>query len=215
MCKFVALQGFLLRAMGDSRDKLKHLIPGKLVTEHTQTCKLGVHKCSLCAVQQAWSLYKKPWLRVLLVEGESKLGCSFCAKAGLEGPWANFEQLPSAVLKKFNLERHEKSKGHMTASQDDSLGAAPSEETFKSSLQAMTQGQSARQGGGSSDKKSQVRYALSEAVCARNRTLLADSRCISLMRRTQRKTSCALPRCSTGFNHHQWRAWLAACDRFC
>lgn len=168
--------------MGDSRDKLKHLIPGKLVTEHTQTCKLGVHKCSLCAVQQAWSLYKKPWLRVLLVEGESKLGCSFCAKAGLEGPWANFEQLPSAVLKKFNLERHEKSKGHMTASQDDSLGAAPSEETFKSSLQAMTQGQSARQGGGSSDKKSQVRYALSEAVCARNRTLLADSRCISLMR---------------------------------
>ncbi|CAL1162991.1 unnamed protein product [Cladocopium goreaui] len=167
--------------MGDSRDKLKHLVPGKLVTEHTQTCKRGVHKCSLCAVQQSWSLYKKPWLRVLLVDGESKLGCSLCAKAGLEGPWANFEQTPTSVLKKHNLERHEKSKGHMTASQDDLCGA-PSDEAFKSSLQGMTQGQSARQGGGSSDKKTQVRYALSEAVCARNRTLLAESRCISLMR---------------------------------
>ena len=174
-------RGFLLRAMGDSRDKLKHLVPGKLVTEHTQTCKRGVHKCSLCAVQQSWSLYKKPWLRVLLVDGESKLGCSLCAKAGLEGPWANFEQPPTSVLKKHNLERHEKSKGHMTASQDDLCGA-PSDEAFKSSLQGMTQGQSARQGGGSSDKKTQVRYALSEAVCARNRTLLAESRCISLMR---------------------------------
>ena len=115
-------RGFRLRAMGDSRDKLKHLVPGKLVTEHTQTCKRGVHKCSLCAVQQSWSLYKKPWLRVLLVDGESKLGCSLCAKAGLEGPWANFEQTPTSVLKKHNLERHEKSKGHMTASQDDLCG---------------------------------------------------------------------------------------------
>ena len=167
--------------MGDSRDKLKHLVPGKLVTEHIQTCKEGMHKCSLCAVQQAWSLYKKPWLRVLLVQGESKLGCSVCAKAGREGPWANFQQLPASVLRKFTLERHEKSKGHMAASQDDFAGS-PSDVTFKSSLQGMMQGQSARQGGGSSDRKTQVRYALSEAVCARNRTLLAESRCISLMR---------------------------------
>ena len=93
---------------------------------------------------------------MLLVDGESKLGCSLCAKAGLEGPWANFEQPPTSVLKKHNLERHEKSKGHMTASQDDLCGA-PSDEAFKSSLQGMTQGQSARQGGGSSDKKTQVR----------------------------------------------------------
>ena len=99
-----------------------------------------------------------------------KLGCSLCAKAGLEGPWANFEQTPTSVLKKHNLERHEKSKGHMTASQDDLCGA-PSDEAFKSSLQGMTQGQSARQGGGSSDKKlkcgmpSRKQFVLATGLC--------------------------------------------------
>ena len=99
----------------DKSGTLKHLVPGTIVEEHLTTCKLGPQKCGLCAVHQAWVSHKKPWLRVVLVEGEAKLGCSTCAKAGWDGPWAQFQQPPGARLRKHNLDRHEQSKGHRKA----------------------------------------------------------------------------------------------------
>ena len=170
----------------DKSGTLKHLVPGTIVEEHLTTCKLGPQKCGLCAVHQAWVSHKKPWLRVVLVEGEAKLGCSTCAKAGWDGPWAQFQQPPGARLRKHNLDRHEQSKGHRKAMESNavelSISGAPPAEDFKTCLQGMMQGQSARQGGVCSDKKNRMRYALSEAICSRNRKLLSEAHHVSLMR---------------------------------
>lgn len=163
---------------------LKHLVPGSIVQQHVRTCKLTPESCGLCGVHQAWLLYQKPWLRVVLVDGEAKLGCSLCAEAGWDGPWARFQQLPGSALRKHCLDRHEQSKSHQQAADNHGveLSGAPPLDDFKTCLQGMVQGQSARQGGQASDKKTRMRYALSEAICARNRKLLSKAISISLTR---------------------------------
>ena len=168
----------------DQSGVLKHLVPGTIVEQHVKTCKLGPKKCGLCGVHKAWLLYQKPWLRAILADGQVKLGCSMCAQAGWDGPWASFQQASGIALKCHCLTRHEQSKSHQQAAESASvevLGAPPAED-FKSCLQGMIQGQSARQGGMSSDKKTRMRFALAEAICSRNRRLLSEALCLSLMR---------------------------------
>lgn len=167
----------------DKSSVLKHLVPGSVVSEHQRkNCKLELQDCGLCAVQEAWKRSRKSWLRLVWEDGRSRFGCSICAKASTEtGPWSKFEQDPATVLRKHNLDRHEKSKTHQNAASAEAVGAPPLKE-FQDCLRGMVQGQSARQGGGPSDKKTKMRYALSEAVCARNRTLLADAVTVCLMR---------------------------------
>ena len=171
-------------AMGGSEpDILKHLVPGSVVAQHaTKTCKLAAQDCGLCAVQKAWKSSRKPWLRMALVDGAARFGCSMCAKSVTDSsPWAKFEQEPSTVLRKHNLDRHEKSRAHQMAAASEVIGAPPVD-AFKDCLQGLTQGQSARQGSVSSDKKTRMRYALSEAIISRNRKLISDAETLSLMR---------------------------------
>ncbi|CAK8999692.1 Uncharacterized protein SCF082_LOCUS6168, partial [Durusdinium trenchii] len=168
---------------GSEPDILKHLVPGSIVAQHaTKTCKLAAQDCGLCAVQKAWKSSRKPWLRMALVDGAARFGCSMCAKSVTDSsPWAKFEQEPSTVLRKHNLDRHEKSRAHQMASASEVIGAPPVD-AFKDCLQGLMQGQSARQGGVSSDKKTRMRYALSEAIISRNRKLISDAETLSLMR---------------------------------
>ena len=114
------------------------------------------------------------------------MGCSTCCKAGIAGPWGNFKQKPGAVLRKFCLDRHEKSKGHQAASKsqstDSALHLAPSQESFEEFLTQTLQSQSVRDGGVTSDKRIKMRWALTEAILARNRKMLADSQSMTLLR---------------------------------
>ena len=89
----------------DQSGVLKHLVPGTIVEQHVKTCKLGPKKCGLCGVHKAWLLYQKPWLRAILADGQVKLGCSMCAQAGWDGPWASFQQASGIALKCHCLTR--------------------------------------------------------------------------------------------------------------
>lgn len=93
---------------------LKHLVPGSVVSEHQRkNCKLELQDCGLRALQEAGKRSRKSWLRLVWKDGRSRFGCSICAKASTEtGPWSKFEQDPATVLRKHNLDRHEKSKTH-------------------------------------------------------------------------------------------------------
>ena len=102
-------------AMEKKRVSLSQLIPGTLVIQHLQSCKLDVSDCGLCAVHESWKLHQREWVRVTLEDGVAKLGCSVCCGASLDGPWAEFKQKPGAVLRKHCLDRHEKSKAHQQA----------------------------------------------------------------------------------------------------
>ena len=104
----------------------------------------------------------------------------------LGGTLNNFKQKPGAVLRRFCLDRHENSKGHQAASKsqptDSALHLAPSQESFEEFLTQALQGQSVRDGGVTSDKRIKMRWALTEAILARNRKLLADSQSMTLLR---------------------------------
>jgi hypothetical protein len=104
----------------------------------------------------------------------------------LGGTLNNFKQKPRAVLRRFCLDRHENSKGHQAASKsqptDSALHLAPSQESFEEFLTQALQGQSVRDGGVTSDKRIKMRWALTEAILARNRKLLADSQSMTLLR---------------------------------
>jgi hypothetical protein len=104
----------------------------------------------------------------------------------LGGTLNNFKQKPRAVLRRFCLDRHENSKGHQAASKsqptDSALHLAPSQESFEEFLTQTLQGQSVRDGGVTSDKRIKMRWALTEAILARNRKLLADSQSMTLLR---------------------------------
>ena len=163
------------------------LVPSKLLKQHLKACKASLTKCGLCALHNAWKKHKKPWLRAKLVNEEIKLGCAICATDGLPGPWAAFEQEPANILKKSNLERHEKSQLHVMACKgaarsNASAKTGPPKADFEDAMKSMMQGGSSRQGGSASDKKSRIRYALSEAICAHNRKLLSEAHCLALMR---------------------------------
>ncbi|CAK9113539.1 Uncharacterized protein SCF082_LOCUS52631, partial [Durusdinium trenchii] len=165
---------------------LSQLVPGTLVLQHLKTCKLETSDCGLCAVHEAWKSYKRDWVRAILNDGVVTLGCSTCCKAGLDGPWANFQQKPGAILRKFCLDRHEKSRGHQAASKslstDKALHLAPSQESFEELLTQTLQGQSVRAGGVTSDKRIKMRWALTEAILARNRHMLKDCQSMTLLR---------------------------------
>ena len=181
-------------AMEKKRVSLSQLIAGTLVIQHLQSCKLDVSDCGLCAVHESWKLHQREWVRVTLEDGVAKLGCSVCCGASLDGPWAEFKQKPGAVLRKHCLDRHEKSKAHQQALKSHSdrnvLHLAPSEKLFQECLRNMMQGQSVRAGGVTSDKAIKMRWALTEAILARNRKIAVT---VSLLgtdeRRTQRKAA--------------------------
>ena len=59
---------------------------------------------------------------------------------------------------------------------------APPSAEFQEVLTNMRQGGSARQGGVSSDRKSRLRFAVSEAILRRARQQLARARCVALFR---------------------------------
>ena len=181
-------------AMEKKRVSLSPLIPGTLVIQHLQSCKLDVSDCGLCAVHESWKLHQREWVRVTLEDGVAKLGCSVCCGASLDGPWAEFKQKPGAVLRKHCLDRHEKSKAHQQALKSHSdrtvLHLAPPAKLFQECLRNMMQGQSVRAGGVTSDKAIKMRWALTEAILARNRKIAVT---VSLLgtdeRRTQRKAA--------------------------
>ena len=170
----------------DRRRLLSQLVPGSLVLQHRKTCQLETSDCGLCAVHEAWKLHKRDWLRAILKDGAIALGCSTCCKAGLDGPWAKFQQKPGTILRKFCLDRHETSKGHQSASKSEStdkaLHLAPSQESFEELLAQTLQGHSVRGGGVTSDKRIKMRWALTEAILARNRAALADCQAMTLVR---------------------------------
>ena len=168
------------------KSRLSHLIPGSIVTQHLPSCKLDASDCGLCAVHESWKLHRREWVRAVLDEGVAKLGCSVCCQAGLDNPWARFQQKPPMVLRKHCLDRHETSKAHQQALKSHTAGMnlhlAPSEESFRECLRNMMQGQSARAGGVTSDKMMKMRWALSESILSRNRKVLSDCRSLALMR---------------------------------
>ena len=134
------------------------LVPSKLLKQHLKACKASLTKCGLCALHNAWKKHKKPWLRAKLVNEEIKLGCAICATDGLPGPWAAFEQEPANILKKSNLERHEKSQLHVMACKgaarsNASAKTGPPKADFEDAMKSMMQGGSSRQGGSASEKK--------------------------------------------------------------
>ena len=173
-------------AMEKKRVSLSQLIPGTLVIQHLQSCKLDVSDCGLCAVHESWKLHQREWVRVTLEDGVAKLGCSVCCGASLDGPWAEFKQKPGAVLRKHCLDRHEKSKAHQQALKSHSdrtvLHLAPPAKLFQECLRNMMQGQSVRAGGVTSDKAIKMRWALTEAILARNRKMLSQCHSLALMR---------------------------------
>jgi hypothetical protein len=80
--------------MDDKARLLSQLVPGTLLLQHLKTCKLETTDCGLCAVHEAWKLYKRrDWVRAILNDGVIAVGCSTCCKAGLDGSWGNFKQL--------------------------------------------------------------------------------------------------------------------------
>ena len=84
------------------------------------------------------------------------------------------------------MKRHEASKAHQAAAQHcagkAAIAMAPPHSEFQAALTCMRQGGSARQGGVSSDRKSRLRFALSEAFLRRARQQLARARCVALFR---------------------------------
>ena len=186
-------------AMEKKRVSLSQLIPGTLVIQHLQSCKLDVSDCGLCAVHESGKLHQREWVRATLEDGVAKLGCSVCCGASLDGPWAEFKQ----------KDRHEKSKAHQQALKSHSdrtvLHLAPPEKLFQECLRNMMQGQSVRAGGVTSDKAIKMRWALTEAILARNRKIAVT---VSLLgtdeRRTQRKAAGKVSRSTHRPVDHKW-----------
>ena len=98
-------------------------------------------------------------------ERESGKGglCSLCCFFDAGGPWANFDLKPTA-LRLHCLKRHEDSKGHKLAEQSFQHGTnsrvnllAPPLSEFRDAWTKMQQGGSCRDGGVSSDKKTNIR----------------------------------------------------------
>lgn len=166
------------------------LLPAKLVQQHCQCCHLKPGRCGLCHWAKKKNTFLKvlrneKWLKVCLKGKTARVGCTFCAVSDTGGPWADFEQSPFK-LRAHTLQRREKSEAHKKAeenyqSRDAGVYAPPAAE-FKDALKKMSQGGSAREGRCPSDKRTQVRWALSESILALGRERLQSALSIALMR---------------------------------
>ena len=165
------------------------LLPLKLVEQHTRGCR-HTSRCGLCR----WHLKRKDWLRGLqdsrwakvAIQGKlARVGCTFCHLAEAEGPWANFGLAPLS-LKAHCFKRHENSETHKTAAtafktKDAAVFAPPANE-FSEALSRMSKGGSCRDGKCMSDKRTQMRWCLSEACLSLARERLRTAESIAVMR---------------------------------
>ena len=164
-----------------SKQALPKLVPSALVKQHAAACGKSRSWHRMCS-----SGMKPKWLH-LSVRGKQGVaaGCADCARASVGGPWAEFQQNPCKVTP-YAMKRHEASKAHQAAAQlcagKAAIAMAPPHSEFQAALTCMRQGGSARQGGVSSDRKSWLRFALSEALLRRARQQLARARCVALFR---------------------------------
>ena len=177
--------------MGKGVQPKPGLLPGKLVVQHLRSCQAKHGRCGLCF----WGQRKKTWeaklssrwLFVTLKDKVARLGCSVCAQASTVtvGPWANFNVKPLSV-KLAHLKRHERSKTHVAAlaatRSSDHAALAPDASLFQDALQKMRAGGSARNGGGCSNKKEQVRWCLAESTMEVGRQVLREALCVALTR---------------------------------
>ena len=195
LCIFVGLAatfaffGGFSAVMGKGTAK-PNLLPDKLVQQHVKCCQLKQKRCSLCAwaaKKTSWqdAVASPKWLRVCLRGKKARVGCTACALAECEGPWASFMQNPM-MLTVHKLTRHEQSKTHkqaVEAQEGKSLAAfAPEEKEFQEVWKGMRAGGSARNGGVCSDKKAQMRWCLSEAALEKTRADLQGALSIAVCR---------------------------------
>lgn len=171
------------------------LLPHRLVKQHQSSCKKKL--CGLCSWSKDKAKWKAclqdpSWLHPAMVSGRKvKVGCSTCflaaEKSGSadDNVWAQFQVNPRS-LTIHALRRHEASKTHQNAakaaSDEKSLAHAPKAEEFKAVLTALRQGVSARQGGGTSDKKSRMRYSITEAILSEYRRKLRTCQSVAILR---------------------------------
>ena len=169
------------------------LLPSKLVSQHSRSCTLKPGRCGLCHWHKEKDSWRKrlrnaKWLQVTLKGKVARVGCAACAAFDAGGPWANFDLKPTA-LKLHCLKRHEDSKGHKLAEQSFQHGTnsrvnllAPPLSEFRDAWTKMQQGGSCRDGGVSSDKKTNIRWSISEAILDMNRRWLKTAEVIALLR---------------------------------
>lgn len=127
-------------------------------------------------------------MQVTLKNKVARVGCAVCHAADIGGVWADFDLKPAA-LRLHCLKRHEDSKGHKLAEKNFQRGAtscanslSPPLSEFRDSWAKMQQGGSCRDGGVSSDKKTNIRWSISEAILEMNRRCLKTAEAIALLR---------------------------------
>ena len=176
--------------MGKLSKPKPFLLPGRLVLQHRKSCKIAPGKCGLCHwanKKEAWkaALKEPSWLHVTLQGKVARVGCSACFLPDIGGPWSSFSQMPLAV-KLHHLRRHEACKSHLAAVAArcgaDHVTLAPDLQVFRDVLKNMRSGGSQRDGGPATDKKTQVRWCLSEAFLAVSRETLRTALSISMSR---------------------------------
>ena len=169
------------------------LLHQQLVSQHVRCCKLKPGLCGLCH----WDKHKKKlkktlrnpqWLQVTLTRKRARVGCAACALAEAGGPWASFDLQPQSVSV-WKVKKHEATKTHQVAEEafsvrksvatSDSTSFAPPVKEFEDALTHVRAGGSSRAGGCSSDRKDNVRWAISEAVLDRTRQWLQQAESIA------------------------------------
>ena len=160
-------------------------LSASLVQKHVEKCKKKKRECTLCTwASAAWNTdERRKWMKIALMSNRHpRVGCTACCRARTGGPWASFDIQPRKIRYQ-HVCRHEKAKAHVAAmSKKTALLFSPPEKEFADCLRHMRQGSSARQGGQSSDKKTRMRWSLSEAVLDRAREFLKGSATIALLR---------------------------------
>eukprot|EP00435_Cladocopium_sp_Y103_P048565 s89_g14.t1 len=166
------------------------LLPLKLVEQHARCCRSKPGRCGLChwhLKRSGWlkGLKDSSWAKVSVKYNVARLGCTYCALAETESPWALFEQKP-LTMKPYALQRHEESETHKKAAMafkaSDKGIFAPAANEFQDALTKMAKGGSSRDGKCCSDKRTQIRWCLSEAVLSLSRERLRRAESVAIMR---------------------------------
>ena len=167
------------------------LLPLKLVGQHVRSCRSKSGRCGLCHWHKnrpGWvqGLCDPKWAKVTVQGGKfARIGCTYCCLAETGGPWAEFSQKP-LTLRKFQFNRHEASAVHKKAAEafqcSERIVFAPAASEFNDALKKMVKGGSCRDGGCMSDKRTQMRWCLSEATLSLSRDRLQSAEAMSVMR---------------------------------